>query len=208
MPVSVYILGLTGGIGSGKSTVAGLLSAHGAGVVDTDAIAHQLTAPGGRAINAIRKRLGDQFIGPDGALDRAATRNRVFADATLKQQLEAILHPLISEEVDILLRSTHVLTAAYAVLVVPLLFEGLTYRERLQRTLLVDCPVASQLDRVTRRAGVDRRVAERIVNAQLPRSVRLQLADDLLWNGDGIDVLEPQVTLLHQRYVQRAKLHP
>ena len=208
MPATVYILGLTGGIGSGKSTVAGLLSSLGASVVDTDAIAHQLTAPGGCAIEAIRKRLGDQFIGADGALDRAAARNSVFADAALKRQLEEILHPMISEEVDIALRSDHVCTAAYAVLVVPLLFEGLTYRERLRRTLLVDCPVASQIARVTRRAGVDRRVAERIINAQLPRSVRLQLADDLLWNGGGIDALESRVMLLHQRYVQHSTLFP
>ena len=208
MPATVYILGLTGGIGSGKSTVAGLLSSLGASVVDTDAIAHQLTAPGGRAIEAIQKRLGDQFIGADGALDRAAARNSVFGDAALKRQLEEILHPMISEEVDIALRSDHVCTAAYAVLVVPLLFEGLTYRERLRRTLLVDCPVASQIARVTHRAGVDRRLAERIVNAQLPRSVRLQLADDLLWNGEGIDALESQVRIFHQRYVRHSKLLP
>lgn len=206
MLASAYILGLTGGIGSGKSTVAGLLAALGAGVVDTDAIAHELTAPGGRAIAAIQKRLGHEFIGPDGALDRAITRNRVFADPSLRSELEAILHPMISAEVDVALRSNRLRANAYVVLVVPLLFEGLSYRERLRRTLLVDCPLATQMARVTGRAGVDRRVAERIINAQLPRSVRLQLADDSIWNGDGIEALEFQTKLLHQCYVQRSKL--
>lgn len=201
-----YIVGLTGGIGSGKSTAAEIFSSLCVALVDTDVIAHALTAAHGRAIPAIRTRLGGQFIASDGALDRAVTRERVFADTKVKFELETILHPLIHEEVEIALCSEPVRAAPYAMLVVPLLFETLTYRLRTARTLLIDCPIATQIERVQRRSGLNENATSRIVDAQLPREVRLQLADDVIWNGNGMDALSSQVASLHLRYVENAKL--
>ena len=204
MPVNGYIVGLTGGIGSGKSTVADLFSSLGVALIDTDAIAHALTVSGGRAIATIRASLGTQFIADDGALDRTVTRERVFADANVKLQLEAILHPLIHEEVEFALRSGAVQDAHYAMLVVPLLFEMLTYRDRTHRTLLIDCSVAAQLERVKLRSRISDNVGRSIVGAQLPRAMRLQMADDIIWNGDRADALWPQIEPLHRSYLQAA----
>ena len=173
-----YIVGLTGGIGSGKSTVAEVFKTLGAALVDTDAIAHLLTASDGRAIDAIRTEMGEQFIAADGSLDRAQTRARVFADGSVKRVLEAILHPLIREDVETALASDSVRRASYAVLIVPLLFDSLAYRKRIHTTLLVDCPIAIQFERVKRRSGLGVNETARIVNSQLPRMLRLQLADD------------------------------
>ena len=199
-----YIVGLTGGIGSGKSTVADIFSALGVALIDTDAIAHALTTSGGRAIVPIRQRLGPQFIAHDGALDRALTRDRVFAEAGVRHQLEAILHPMIHEELESALRANSVHHAPYAMLVVPLLFETPTYRRRTDRTLLIDCPVATQLQRVSHRSGLGVDSAARIVGAQAPRVVRLQLADGVIWNGGSADALRSQVMPLHQSYMQYA----
>ena len=204
MGVRRYIVGVTGGIGSGKSTVANLFATLGVALIDTDAIAHALTAPEGSAIGAIRSRLGKEFIGHDGALDRAVTRTQVFADANVKFQLEAILHPLIREQVDSALRADAVLHAPYAMLVVPLLFESLTYRGRVDETLLIDCPVAMQLERVNLRSGLNADETARIIAAQLPRAIRLQLANKVIWNGDTTAALWPQIDRLHLHYVQNA----
>ncbi len=205
MAVNGYIVGLTGGIGSGKSTVADLFSMAGVGLVDTDSIAHALTAGDGYAMAEIRKRMGEQFIAPDGSLDRAATRRRIFVDPAVKLQLEAILHPLIHEEVEKALRSDAMQQAPYSILVVPLLFETLAYRDRTHQTLLIDCPVGTQLARVKRRSGLSADEPARIVDAQLPRAVRLQLADDIISNNASTDALWPQVEPLHLSYVQNAK---
>lgn len=204
MAINGYIIGLTGGIGSGKSTVAEFFAKLGVAVVDTDAIAHELTSRDGRAMATIRARLGAEFIAGDGALDRAGTRERVFADAGVKLQLEAILHPLIHEEVQLALRSDEVKSAPYGLLVVPLLFDSLSYRDLTDATLLVDCPVAVQLERVGRRSGLTAEITARIVNAQLPRALRLQLADDVIWNGRGADELLSQIEQLHTSYTQNA----
>ena len=199
-----YIVGLTGGIGSGKSTVAALFAKLGVACVDTDAIAHALTAADGRAMATIRARLGAQFIASDGALDRVVTRNRVFADAKVKGELEAILHPLIQDEVDIALNEASVRGATYTLLAVPLLFEASTYRHRTQKTLLIDCRVASQIERTQSRPGLDADIVKRIIDAQIPRAVRLQLADDVVWNGNAAESLGPQVGMLNIKYVQNA----
>lgn len=199
-----YIVGLTGGIGSGKSTVAALFAKLGVARVDTDAIAHALTASNGRAMATIRARLGAQFVGSDGALDRAVTRNRVFVDAKVKSELEAILHPLIQEEVDFALSEDSVSQAPYTLLEVPLLFEAATYRHRTQKTLLIDCPVASQIERIHSRSGLGADIAKRIIDAQIPRAVRLQLADDVIWNGNATELLGPQVEMLNTKYTQNA----
>lgn len=201
---SAYIVGLTGGIGSGKSTVADLFADRGVALIDTDALAHALTAADGLAIDAIRTEMGAAFIANDGALDRVAARASVFADANLKRKLEAILHPLIHREVGNALRSAVVQKAPYVMLIVPLLFETHTYRERIHTTLLVDCPVATQLARVQRRSGLPSGEIERIVRAQLPRALRLQLAHDLISNGKMVEALSDQVEPIHQRYLQNA----
>ncbi len=206
MGVCRYIVGVTGGIGSGKSTVANLFATLGVALVDTDAIAHALTAIEGRAIGAIRSNLGEEFIGNDGALDRAATRTRIFADVNVKLQLEAILHPLIRQEVDNALCSDAVSRTPYAMLVVPLLFESLTYRDRVYETLLIDCPTAVQIERVKLRSKLKADETARIIAAQLPRPVRLQLADAVVWNGGSGATLWPQIEQLHLHYVQNASI--
>ena len=150
-----YIVGLTGGIGSGKSTVASLFSALGAATVDTDAIAHALTARHGRAIVAIRALMGADLISPDGSLDRRATRQRVFSDDVAKSQLESILHPLIHEEVEVALGAPAVKLAPYTLLVVPLLFESNIYRARARSTLLVDCGAAHNWSECNDVRGLD-----------------------------------------------------
>lgn len=201
-----YIVGLTGGIGSGKSTVANMFSAFGAAVVDTDIIAHALTTRHGRAIDLIREVMGEDLITPDGSLDRRATRQRVFADNAAKTQLEAILHPLIGEEVDATLATSAATFAPYTLLVVPLLFETQAYRARTRRTLLVDCNVSMQLERVQRRSGLDVEEVWKIVGAQLPRAVKLQLADDVIWNADDRESLGVQTERIHKCYVQQAAM--
>jgi dephospho-CoA kinase len=198
-------IGLTGGIGSGKSTVAARFAAHGAVLVDTDAIARELTAPGGAAMPALRERFGPGIAGPDGALDRAAMRELAFRDPAAKAALESVLHPLIG-------RQAHARAAAAgdAVVVfdVPLLAESLRrrpqspqpgWRERVQRILVVDCSVGTQIDRVAQRPGWDRDSAERVVQAQASRSERRAIADAVIHNdGIGLAALEAEVARLWQ----------
>ena len=196
-----FIVGLTGGIGSGKSAAANLFEEFGAAVVDTDAIAHELTAPGGKAIGLIRDAFGDEVIDARGALDRAAMRRKVFADAQAKIRLEAILHPMIRNEAD---RRSAASTAPYVVLVVPLLVESGGYRNRVRRIAVVDCPEEVQVARVMSRSGLSAEEARAIMAAQVRREVRLALADDVIDNGGEMAALRPQVEALHRRYLEMA----
>ena len=196
-----FIVGLTGGIGSGKSAAANLFEEFGAAVVDTDAIAHELTAPGGKAIGLIRDAFGDEVIDARGALDRAAMRRKVFADAQAKTRLEAILHPMIRNEAD---RRSAASTAPYVVLVVPLLVESGGYRNRVRRIAVVDCPEEVQVARVMSRSGLSAEEARAIMAAQVRREVRLALADDVIDNGGEMAALRPQVEALHRRYLEMA----
>jgi dephospho-CoA kinase len=204
MPVDPFVVGLTGGIGSGKSTVADLFSNFGVAVIDTDKIAHALTSRHGRAIEQIRAVMGADLITPEGSLDRAATRNRVFSDSAARNALEAILHPLIKSGVDLELAGDDVQRAPYTMLVVPLLFETLSYRKRIHRSLLVDCAVSMQLERVQRRSSLNIEESMRIVEAQLPRALRLQLADDIIRNAESPGALDAQVRSMHWYYAQLA----
>lgn len=196
-----YVVGLTGGIGSGKSTVADLFVARGAALVDTDAIAHELTGPHGAAMAAIAEAFGSAVVDARGALDRAAMRRQVFADATARQRLEAILHPLIRAESD---RRCQAARAPYVILAVPLLVESGGYRERVQRVLVVDCPEAVQVARVMARNGLGEAEVQAILAAQASRQQRLAVADDVVDNGGDAAALVPQVERLHRQYLAAA----
>lgn len=196
-----FLVGLTGGIGSGKSAAADIFGELGATIVDTDAIAHELTAPGGAAIKPIRDAFGAEVIASNGALDRAAMRRRVFADVQAKARLEGILHPMIRAEAD---RRSAASQAPYVVLVVPLLVESGGYRSRVQRVAVVDCPEEIQVARVMSRSGLSAEEARAIMAAQVERSQRLAAADDVIDNGGELAALRPQVEALHRKYLEMA----
>ena len=190
-------IGLTGGIGSGKTTVAARFEALGAAVIDTDEISRSLTAAGGAAIGALRDAFGARFVAADGALDRAAMRDLVFEDAGARAKLEAILHPAIRAACD---RELARAADPYALIVVPLLFETRGYLDRLARTLAVDCPEDLQVARTVSRSGLAAGDVRAIMGAQWPRWRRLQAADDVVWNGGEASGLGPQCERLHRVY--------
>lgn len=194
------VIGLTGGIGSGKSTVATLLAECGAAIIDSDAISHHLTQPGAAAMGAIRSEFGDSYIDARGALDRARMRQLVFSDPDAKQRLEAILHPLIYAQI-LEQAKTAANTFPYLVLVIPLLFETKNYLQLVHRTLAVDCAEATQIARAMQRSGLTENEVRAIMNQQISRSERLQRADDIIQNDTGLDELRLQVMSLHQRYI-------
>lgn len=197
-----FVVGLTGGIGSGKSAAAEEFAALGAAVVDTDAIAHELTAPGGAAMPALKAAFGDAVAAADGSLERAAMRARVFADAEARHRLEAILHPLIRAEAERRCAAALAAGSPYVVLVVPLLVESGAYRERVARVAVVDCAEETQVARVMARSGMSRDEVERIVAAQATRTRRLAAADDVIDNQGDRENLRRQVARLHGRYLQ------
>ena len=197
--VSDIVIGLTGGIGSGKSTVADLFAAQGVAVVDTDLIAHDLTGPMGAAMPEILAAFGDSVRQPNGGLDRVAMRRQVFADPQVRQQLEGILHPRIRSEAD---RRCRLATTPYVLLVVPLLIESGAYRDRVRRVLVVDCDEATQVARVVARSGLSPDEVRRIIATQLARAERLAAADDVIVNMAGVAALEPQVLAMHERYLR------
>jgi len=196
-----FTVGLTGGIGSGKSTVAHAFEAHGVEVIDADALAHGLTAPGGAAIPALRTAFGNEVIDASGALDRARMRRIAFADASARQRLEAILHPMIRAETDRLARSAR---SAYVILMIPLLVESGDPHARCDRVLVVDCPEEEQVRRVMARSGLPRAEAEAIMATQASRAARLAAADDVVDNSGKPSGLAAQVATLHRRYLDFA----
>ena len=196
-----YIVGLTGGIGSGKSAAAQVFEELGATVIDTDAIAHALTAPGGAAIAPIQAAFGAGYITPEGALSRARMRELVFADAEKKRLLESILHPLIRARSNELVRAAR---SAYVILMVPLLVESGDYRGRCQRILVVDCPEELQLERVLARSRIAPAQARAIMATQVTRAARLAAADDVIDNSQDLAQLRRQIEVLHARYLQFA----
>ena len=197
-----WCVGLTGGIGSGKTSVSRLFAELGAEVVDTDEISHRITAPDGAAMAAIRLAFGDGFIATDGALNRAAMRALIFADSTAKTRLEAILHPLIQARAVMVIAQS---SAPYTVLVVPLLLETGAYQEMVKRVLVVDCDERLQIARTMQRAALTEEQVRAIMASQLPRKVRLAGADDIIVNNGGLDDLRPSVQTLHQAYLALAK---
>jgi dephospho-CoA kinase len=201
----MFTVGLTGGIGSGKSTVADCFAALGVPVIDTDVIARDLTAPGGAALAAIRAAFGATVMQADGTLDRAALRRRVFADSAARHQLEAILHPRIRQGVA---QKLATLTAPYALIVIPLLVETGDYRDVLNRVLVVDCPEAVQIARVMARSGLVHGEIKAILAAQAGRAERLAVADDIIVNTVSLGALRAEVAALHQRYLALAAAAP
>jgi dephospho-CoA kinase len=197
-----YCVGLTGGIGSGKSTAADMLGALGAAVVDTDAISRELTGARGTAMPAIRAQFGDEYVAADGSLERDRMRRLVFGNAAAREGLEAILHPLIRAESRARVAAAR---APYVVLVVPLLFETGAYADLVQRVVVLDCDEERQVERATRRSGISAEEVRAIIASQLPRSARRARADDVLDNEDGLEALRQQVAALHAKYLALAQ---
>lgn len=193
------VVGLTGGIGSGKSAAADEFARLGATVVDTDAIAHELTQAGGRAIPGVEELFGRDAIGAAGAMDRKAVRERVFADPAARKALEALLHPMIREESR---RRIQAAQGPYVVHVVPLLVESADYRNRVDRVLVVDCPEDLQVDRVRARSALPVAEIRAIMASQASRADRLAAADDVIDNSSSLDALRKQVAALHRRYLE------
>jgi len=199
--VSGFVVGLTGGIGSGKSAAAEEFARLGAGVVDTDAIARGLTLPGGAAMPHVKALFGDAFVLPSGAMDREAMRNRVFSDPTAKRALESLLHPMIRDEGE---RRIAASRAPYVVYVVPLLVESADARRRVDRILVVDSPEALQIERVRARSGLATDEVRTILAQQATRPERLAAADDLIDNSGTLASLHRQIAALHARYLEMA----
>lgn len=195
------VVGLTGGIGSGKTTVANRFAELGVTLIDADLIAHELTGPGGAAMPAIAQAFGPGVVAADGRLDRAAMRTQAFADPSARKRLEAILHPMIRAESE---RQLAAAASPYAILVVPLLVEGGRPRERAQRVLVVDCRPETQIERVMRRNGLPREQVLAILAAQASREQRLAAADDVVDNDGPPDGLDERVRALHERYLALA----
>ena len=200
----MLIIGLTGGIGSGKSTVAGCFAQHGVPVIDADQLARELVAPGSPALNEIIAIFGPNILLPDGSLDRSQLRQRVFADPDQKRRLEAILHPRVYTE---LRYRTQALRTPYCIWVVPLLLEtGGT--ALVDRVLVVDAPESLQRQRVLTREGMNETTFDAILRSQANRAERLRAADDVIVNNSDLSQLQQQVTALHHRYQDLANALP
>jgi len=198
----IHHIGLTGGIGSGKSTVAGLLAARGAAVIDADAISRSLTASGGRALEAIARCFGADMITPEGAMDRVAMRTRVFTDPQAKQQLESIIHPLVGQVTQE--QTQQAIDGGKTCLVfdVPLLVEsGARWRQKVQHVLVVDCEVATQIERVMQRNALNQAEVQRIIDQQASRTERLACADSTIYNqGIHLEGLKREVDFWALRF--------
>jgi len=197
------VVGITGGIGCGKSTAAAMFVGRGAGLIDTDAIAHQLTAPGSVALAEIERSFGAEYLTSEGTLDRPRLRQRIFSDAGAKHDLERILHPLIRQEVD---RQIAASRAPYVLVAIPLLVETGSYRDLVQRILVVDCDETTQIARTRQRSGIDEDQVRAIMCAQVSRTERLAAAHDVIDNDGSLDTLERQVDALDAAYRALARV--
>jgi dephospho-CoA kinase len=194
-------IGLTGGIGSGKSTVAALLATHGATIIDTDLIARQISLPGGAAIDNIRQDFGPEFIDAAGGLDRERMRTLAFSDDAARRRLEAILHPLIGLETE---RQAAASTAPVIVFDVPLLVESGRWRSRVHKVLVVDCSEATQVTRVVARSGWTAEAVQAVIHRQAPRAQRRACADAVIFN----EALSPDQLGAELRSLWHAWTHP
>lgn len=196
----MFRIGLTGGVASGKSAVADMFAELGAAVVDTDAVAREVVAPGGSGLEAVAAAFGPKILLPSGELDRRALRSIVFSDPERRKELESILHPLIRART---LQLIDTLEAAYVIVVVPLLLET-AFAELVERILVVDCPEAQQLVRLRRRDDVGEDEAQAMLAAQADRQARLARADDVIDNSGSLDSTRSQAETLHERYLAMA----
>ncbi len=197
------VVGLTGGIGSGKSAAAEIFAQHGVAIIDVDVIARELTGAHGAAMAAIKTAFGAEFIRADGALDRAHMREKVFSDPAAKEKLEAILHPLIKADT---LKRIHAATSPYLILAVPLLFETGGYADIVETTLVIDCAEALQVVRTQARSGMTQEQVQAVMAAQLGRAARLKRADHVIDNNGTLEKLKQQVDVLHKKLLAQARL--
>ena len=191
-------IGLTGGIGSGKSAAALEFEKLGAAIIDSDALAHQITAPGGSAMPAILSQFGEAFVNPDGSLNRTKMREFVFDNPNALKQLEAITHPLIKEAGEKAALVAASQNPSYLIFMIPLLFESNRWQGRFDKIVTIDCPEEQQIERVMRRNQLTREAVEKIIRAQVPRAVRVQHADFVIDNGASLEKLKAQVQTVHQ----------
>lgn len=201
-----WIVGLTGGIGSGKTQASNTFEALGVPVIDTDLISHAITAPNGLAIEAIREAFGDDLISPSGGLDRKAMRELVFQNPEARHKLEAILHPLIAN-VTMASVAQHT-DAPYVVLVVPLLAESPQWLKRCDRVLVIDCEVETQVERVMARSHLSREAVMAIIATQATRDARKAIANEVIVNESTAEALTQQVRRLHDFYLNMARQSP
>ncbi len=201
-----WIVGLTGGIGAGKTLASNAFASLGVPVIDTDLISHALTAPNGLAIDAIHQKFGDELFNDAGQLDRAKMRELVFKDAQKRQALEAILHPLIAQ-VAMASIAQHS-DAPYVILAVPLLAESPAWLSRCDRVLVIDCEVETQIDRVMARSGLSREQTQAIIMSQASREARKAIANEVIVNESTPDHVTQQVTRLHDFYLRMASQSP
>lgn len=198
----ILIIGLTGGIGSGKTKAADIFKQLGAGIIDADQIAHELTRPDGKAIDPIRKMFGDSVIDEDGSMNRVAMRKLAFSDTTARHKLESILHPLIYQETQ---RQLSLIQSEYAVLVVPLLLETGNYLQLINRILVIDCPESLQISRAMQRSKLSEQAVRDVMAIQCARDERLAQANDVIVNDSSEEHLQQQVQKLHQIYLDFAR---
>ncbi|MDP2248233.1 MAG: dephospho-CoA kinase [Nitrosomonadales bacterium] len=196
----MYIIGLTGGIGSGKTEAARIFAGLGVPVVDTDEIAHALTSAGHPVLREIIAHFGDDYLLADNSLNRAAMREKVFSDKQARQQLESILHPAIYDAV--LKELENHATAPYQVIAIPLLFESERYQTLISRSLLIDCDEELQISRAAARSGIPTSAVEAIMRAQMPRNERIKRADDIVLNDGSLQELQKKIEDIHKNYMQ------
>jgi dephospho-CoA kinase len=200
-----FVVGLTGGIGCGKSIASQCFSDLGVHIIDTDVIARTITQSNGQAINAIKNAFGDTYLTKDGSLDREKMRELVFSDDDARSRLEKILHPIILNET---IRQIGQARSSYVIVVVPLLFETKDYDHIVQRILVIDCDEQQQILRTMARSNLSEPQVKAIMTAQIARKERLQDADDIIANNRDLDYLKTQVAALHSKYLSISISNP
>lgn len=213
-PGEKLVIGLTGGIGSGKSTVAKMFAQYGVAIIDSDVIARELTQVGGSAIAQIRTIFGQDYLDKNGALNRVQMRQSIFTDPVAKLQLEAILHPMIRAQMQEAINAQSILSshsqhaAPYLMLIVPLLFSATGFRELAHYSLMIDCDEDIQIARVINRDGLDEQTIRRIMAAQMPRAEQLKIADHIIQNNGTLTALQIPVQQQHQLYLAACQKLP